>query len=126
MTKQNAQQFAETWVNDWNRRDVEAVLSHFDDEVVFISPKAQQIVGRAEMRGKAELRNYWQTALAQIQELNFKLDRVIVDGDAVAIVYWSRLNGKTTHAIESFTMNQSGLAVRGEAFYGTITSAQVE
>jgi ketosteroid isomerase-like protein len=32
--------FAGQWVEDWNNHDVEAVLAHFTDDVVFTSPLA--------------------------------------------------------------------------------------
>ena len=35
-----AQGFAEEWAAAWNRRDVDAVLAHFHDDVVFTSPVA--------------------------------------------------------------------------------------
>lgn len=33
--------FAAQWIANWNARDVEAVLSHFRDDCVFVSPVAQ-------------------------------------------------------------------------------------
>ena len=34
----SAAEFAARWAAAWNRRDVEAVLAHFHDDVVFTSP----------------------------------------------------------------------------------------
>ena len=36
--------FSAEWVAAWNARDVEAVLSHFHDDVVFTSPTAARVV----------------------------------------------------------------------------------
>ena len=33
MTNEEAQRWAEQWIDEWNRHDVEAVLEHFADEV---------------------------------------------------------------------------------------------
>src|SRR5579863_4666674 len=60
-----AAEFARHWEAAWNRRDVEAVLAHFAEDVVFTSPVAQQI-GFARsgiIQGKSELRRYWLAAL---------------------------------------------------------------
>jgi ketosteroid isomerase-like protein len=43
MNRMNAIEFAREWEAAWNRRDVEAVLSHFHEDVVFTSPVAKQI-----------------------------------------------------------------------------------
>jgi ketosteroid isomerase-like protein len=32
--------YADQWVRAWNARDIEAVLDHFHDDVVFTSPVA--------------------------------------------------------------------------------------
>ena len=41
----------------------EAVLEHFDDDVIFSSPKALAAVGMPTVRGKGALRDYWMMAL---------------------------------------------------------------
>jgi ketosteroid isomerase-like protein len=40
VTTPEAAGFAEEWSAAWNRRDVDAVLAHFHDDVVFTSPYA--------------------------------------------------------------------------------------
>ncbi len=59
--------FAEQWVQAWNAHDVEAVLAHFADDVVFTSPVAARVLPETGgvVRGKDALRDYWTTALAQ-------------------------------------------------------------
>jgi ketosteroid isomerase-like protein len=36
--------YADQWVRAWNAHDIEAVLDHFHDDVVFISPVAARVV----------------------------------------------------------------------------------
>jgi hypothetical protein len=47
--------FAKDWSAAWNRRDVEAVLTHFHDDVVFTSPVAAELMpgSAGVVRGKA-------------------------------------------------------------------------
>ena len=49
--------FAKAWLTAWNRRDVDAVLAHFHDDVVFTSPVAAQVMpdSNGVVRGKAAL-----------------------------------------------------------------------
>lgn len=47
--------YADQWVRAWNAHDIEAVLDHFRDDVVFSSPAAAPVVpeGGGVVRGKA-------------------------------------------------------------------------
>lgn len=40
-----AQSFASEWIDAWNAHDLERILSHYDDEVVVISPVALRLLG---------------------------------------------------------------------------------
>lgn len=70
----NALEFAREWESAWNRRDVEAILRHFDADAVFTSPVAIRI-GFAEdgiLKGRDALRRYWMAASAQNPDLRFQ------------------------------------------------------
>ena len=118
MTQADAHTFAELWIANWNRKDVEAVLAHFSDDVVFTSARAETIVGSSRLEGKAKLREYWTRALARIQTLHFRLDYVISEGDRVSIVYTSEIDGKRLRATELLVFAPEGSIREGEAMYG--------
>ena len=69
--------FSVSWVQAWNRHDIEAVLAHFDEQVVFSSPVAARVVPAScgVVRGKGALREYWTTALAQNPHLKYHPQR---------------------------------------------------
>jgi ketosteroid isomerase-like protein len=114
----DARAFAEQWISDWNRKDVEAVLSHFSESVVFTSARAKAILGSPRVEGKSKLREYWTTAISQIQTLRFTLNYVIREADHMAIVYIAEINGKRLRAVEFLTFGEDGLVREGEAMYG--------
>jgi ketosteroid isomerase-like protein len=116
----DAQAFAERWVSEWNSKDVEAMLAHFSDDVVFTSPRAQSVVGSARVEGKAKLREYWTHSLHRIQSLHFTLDHVISDGERLCIVYIAAIDGKRIHAAEFLTFGSDGLIQEGEAMHGIV------
>lgn len=72
------QKFADDWVRAWNSHDVEAVLAHFHDDVVFTSPVAARVLPESNgvVHGKEALRHYWTTALALLPDLHFDADLV--------------------------------------------------
>jgi len=118
LTQSEALAYAEKWIAKWNRRDVEAVLVLFSEDVVFTSPRAASIMGSARIEGKAMLAKYWTQAIAAIQTIHFTLDHVIAEGNRVAIVYAAEIDGKRIRAVEFLVFGSDGLIHEGEGMYG--------
>ena len=74
MTRDELMAFAVTWIDNWNRRDVDAVLTHFANDAEFISPLAAKYSGQAALHGRAAIGNYWRAALQRIEVLEYSLD----------------------------------------------------
>lgn len=90
MTDRNfAERFAREWAQAWNDRDIEAILRHYTDDVVFHSPRIALILGadQSSIEGKDALRAYWTAALEKASSLYFEVDRVFVGADALTILY---------------------------------------
>jgi ketosteroid isomerase-like protein len=117
-TQPDSRVFAERWVSEWNRKDVEAMLTHFSDDVVFTSPRAQAIVGSSRVEGKARLREYWTRAISRVQTIHFALDQVISDGDRMGIVYIAEIDGRRMRAVEFLKFGDDGLIHEAEAMLG--------
>jgi len=116
MTNDEARRWAEQWIAEWNRHDVEAVLDHFADDVEFCSPVAATINGdpTGVVRGKDALRAYWTTALTSVPDLHFELDDVHLGVDAIAIRYRNQANGMVT---EVAVFDADGKVARGWGLY---------
>lgn len=87
--------FSERWVEAWNAHDVESVLEHFHDDVVFTSPVAAKLVPESAgvVHGKSALRDYWTTALQRIPNLRFVVEAVYQGIDTIVIVYRNQDDG---------------------------------
>ena len=120
MTHDGARAFADQWAAAWNRRDVEAVLAHFRDEVAFTSPSALRVVGSATVQGKQALRDYWNAALKRIGSLQFAVDHVLWDAERreLAIIYTETLDGNSRRVSENLKFDAAGLVVSAEVFHG--------
>ncbi len=80
--------FAEEWIDAWNERDLDRILDHYDDDVVFRSPFATHVGDRSgTVSGKAALRDYFTLALARVPDQTFELERVLVGVGSVAVCY---------------------------------------
>lgn len=83
-----AERFAEEWQAAWNSHDIERILTHYADDVVFQSPyvahRFQDPAG--EVRGKEALRSYWDSGLQQ-PDLRFSVEDVRLSVDTLVINY---------------------------------------
>jgi hypothetical protein len=95
MNSTDALAFVENWLEAWNRHDLEAVLGHFADEVVFTSPVARQLLAGSDgvIRGKPALRGYFAEGLRRIPDLRFELLGVYVGVGVVVINYKNQKGG---------------------------------
>ncbi|RIQ22784.1 nuclear transport factor 2 family protein [Jiangella rhizosphaerae] len=89
MTTPDPHAFAREWAAAWNAHDVEAVLRHFHDDVVFTSPVATRVLPESGgvLRGKDDLRRYWTEGLRLIPDLRFTVEAVSVGVSAIVITY---------------------------------------
>lgn len=113
--------FAREWVAAWNRSDADAVLAHFAEDAIFVSPIAATVTGNPEVRGKAALRAYWTEALrSRPSPLQFLLESFVWDDKsrALLIVYISTESGRTVRKCELMHFGPDGLIRRGEGFAG--------
>jgi len=110
-----AQRFATQWLDAWNSRNLEAILSHFDDEIVFTSPFAQQIVDGSDgvVRGKERLRDYWSEGLRRNPELHFEIEDLYVGVDTIVIHYRNHSGGLVNEVL----IFDGPLVVAGHATY---------
>jgi uncharacterized protein (TIGR02246 family) len=92
MDKEQAQRLAEEWYAAWNDHDLERILSHYSDDVVFVSPFAVEIAGRADGRleGKEALRTYFGAALDRFPDLRFEPIALMIGIDSVVTTARSR------------------------------------
>jgi steroid delta-isomerase len=125
-TRTDAEKFAEEWAQAWNRRDVEAVLAHFRDDIIFASPTALAVTGSPVVHGKDALREYWTQALARSGSIEFSVIRVLWDAGSreLAIIYLAAIDGRSGTVSENLIFDRDGLVATAEVFHGVPTSIE--
>lgn len=116
ITRQFAKNFADEWVQAWNNKDIEAIMSHYVDSVVFSSPfilKAQ-INDKGTIQGKSELRKYFESALVKNPNLHFDLKHIMVGIKSITLIYTRK---GTMLASEAMILNDEGKVVEGLSHY---------
>jgi ketosteroid isomerase-like protein len=122
MQRSDAVQFAQSWIDAWNRRDIEHVLDCYVENLTFTSPTALEVMGHATVVGKDALRAYWEKAMSRVNELHFTLDRVLWDEATreLALVYTRVVNGTAKRAVETFVFDASGQVTATDVFHGPV------
>jgi ketosteroid isomerase-like protein len=89
MDNEEANRFAQAWLQAWNGHDLDRVLDHFTEDVVFTSPVAVHLVPGSDgvVQGKAALREYWGEGLRRLPDLHFEVLGVYLGVDVVVINY---------------------------------------
>lgn len=111
-----ARRFAREWIDAWNAGDLEKILAHYADDFEMSSPLVVERLGAPDgkVRGKRELRAYWQPSLAARPALRFELIDVLAGVDSVTLYY--RNVGRRVVA-ETLWFDAAGKALRGAAHW---------
>jgi hypothetical protein len=115
MTDEEAREFAAEWIAAWNSHDLDRVLRHYADDIVFLSPYAEKLVGNGRILGIAALRAYWRKGLAALPNLHFDFVALRIGYDCLTILY---RNHRGQDAAETFEFAADGKVVRSFACYG--------
>jgi hypothetical protein len=115
MDEAAAEKFVAQWVTDWNAHDLDALLSHYRDDVVFDSPVAIRVLGGGDgiIRGKDALRHYWSEGLRLIPDLRFEVVAYYLGVDTLVINYRNQKGGLVAEVL-SF---EDGLVRAGHGTY---------
>ncbi|MEL6914108.1 MAG: nuclear transport factor 2 family protein [Pseudomonadota bacterium] len=104
--------FERDWQAAWNAHDLERILGHYAENVVFRSEKAVATIGQGTVAGKAALRAYWSAALARQPDLAFSVEEVFRGHEMLVIVY---SNHAGRRAAETLRFNAEGEVVEASA-----------
>lgn len=116
ITKPFAKKFADAWVNAWNTRDIEAIMRHYADDVVFSSPFILKawINTEGTIHGKTELKKYFEGALSKNPDLHFDLRHIMVGIKSITLLY---NRNRSMLASEVMVLNEEGMVVEGLSHY---------
>ncbi|NUU17040.1 nuclear transport factor 2 family protein [Cellulomonas humilata] len=115
MSVPDPSEFSAAWVSAWNAHDLDAVLAHFHDDVVFTSPLAARLVpdSGGVLRGKEALRRYWTEGLRLLPDLHLTVERVYAGVTALVITYRNQAGG----VVDEVLVFADGLVVEGHGTY---------
>ncbi|HEY6180822.1 MAG TPA: nuclear transport factor 2 family protein [Terriglobales bacterium] len=117
LTKDEAHKFAHHWIQAWNSHDLDAIMSHYSEDVALVSPVAAKLLGdpAGAVKGKAALRAYFQKGLEFYPQLKFDLVDVMWGLSSLVLYY---TNQNSTKSGEFMEVGEDGKITRVVANYG--------
>ena len=113
-------EFEREWISAWNAHDINRILSHYRDDVRFVSPFAARAGARhGEIRGLSALRDYFELGLASYPALQFQPIAALGGIGSIALHYRSV---EDRQAIEVMELDARGQVRRAAAHYGATPS----
>jgi hypothetical protein len=112
----NANNFAHEWIDSWNSHDIDRILSHYSDDFEITTPMIKVALGidSGTLKGKENVRKYWQAALNKVPDFKFELVDFTQSINSIALYYKAVMNKM---AIEVMFFNESGKANKGIVHY---------
>jgi len=118
VTRDEAWNLANHWVEAWNAHDLDLIMTHYDDAIELISPVAARLLGTPDgkVAGKPNLRAYFQRGLEAYPELHFRLEDVLCGISSIVLYY---TNQKGTRTGEFMELSATGKVLRVVANYSS-------
>ncbi len=104
--------FAADWQAAWNSHNLDRILAHYREDIVFRSRKAVPLMGTGVIEGVEALRSYWAAALARQPGLHFEVTRVFAGHQMMVIEY---RNHRGVIAAETLRFDDAGRVVEASA-----------
>jgi predicted ester cyclase len=102
---QFAQEFARDWVEAWNSHNIDRILTHYDDDVVLVSPVALNLLKNdGSVRGKDALRAYFLRGLEAYPDLRFDLKDVLWGLETIVLLYANNVRGNKTAEVMQISL----------------------
>jgi ketosteroid isomerase-like protein len=101
ISRESAQRIAHGWIDSWNSHDIDRILSHYSEDIIFSSPFIVKLLGNQSgtIRGKEELKSYFLKGLQAYPELNFELNDILIGVDSITLYYKSVNNLSAAEAM---------------------------
>ncbi|OAB25195.1 Predicted SnoaL-like aldol condensation-catalyzing enzyme [Flavobacterium fryxellicola] len=120
MTPEKLQSIAFKWFETFNNKELDKLLSLYDDEAIHYSPKLKMYKPESEglVAGKEALREWWKDAFERLPSLNYKVKSLTANGDRVFMEYTRTVTGETDLQVAEVLDIKEGKIIASRAYHG--------
>jgi hypothetical protein len=111
---------ARSWLRAFNGRDLEGLLSLYDDAAVHTSPKlrVKRPETKGQVRGKPALRDWWQDSFDRLPGLRYEELTLTADAARVWMEYMRKAPGEADMPVAEVLEVERGKIVASRVFHG--------
>jgi hypothetical protein len=113
----NIKTLALDWIAAWNKRDIDKIMYHYADNVIFYSPTVIKRWNSPEgkIEGKSKLKEHFLKGFELVPNLHFEYLDLLYGIDGMTIIY-KRESGVL--AADVVTLNDENKCILVKAYYG--------
>jgi len=121
MDPAQAEQMAKNWTEAWNNHDLDAMMEHYAEDVVFHSPFVKKLNDEEQgvVRGKPALREYLARGMEAYPHVRFQLHRTGVGLGSIVLNYIS-VNGMLANEVH--ILDETGKAKEVRCHYSEVVT----
>jgi ketosteroid isomerase-like protein len=120
MSAQNNKQIAIKWFEAFNAHDLEKLLALYDENAQHYSPKLK--IRKPEtnglIKGKQELRIWWQDAFDRLPTLQYEVLKLTADEEQVFMEYIRHVTGEEDLSVGEVLQIRDGSIVFSRVYHG--------
>jgi len=120
MNPETLQSIAFKWFDAFNKKELEKLLSLYDDEAQHFSPKLKirQPETNGLIRGKQAMRVWWQDAFDRLPGLHYKVTSLTANGDRVFMEYIRQVNNEADMLVAEVLEVRDGKIIASRVYHG--------
>jgi SnoaL-like domain len=87
--KKKLEQAARTWMNDWNNRSIQNLMSHYADDVIFYSHTVTKRWGipSGKLEGKGAVEKHFRKGMELVPEIHFEFHSLLFGLESIILLY---------------------------------------
>ncbi len=111
---------ARAWLEAFNKRELERLLSLYADDAIHTSPKlrVRDPATNGEIRGKTSLRNWWSDSMARLPGLIYEERYLTASGNRVFMEYLRINPGEDSYMVAEVLVVENGMITCSHVFHG--------
>jgi ketosteroid isomerase-like protein len=119
MNSSAAKAIAHQWIDAFNCKDLDQLLSLYDESAEHYSPKlkVRQPETKGFIKGKMALRQWWQDAFDRLPSLHYSLVRLTAEDSRVFMEYVREVNGEEDLYVGEMLEFENGLIVASAVYH---------
>ena len=120
MTPEKLQSIAFKWFETFNNKELEKLLSLYDDDAVHFSPKLkmQHPESNGFVSGKEALRSWWKDAFERLPSLNYKVKSLTANGDRIFMEYTRTVTGEADMQVAEVLEIKENKIIASRVYHG--------